>query len=135
MLKNRIHLGERAAHRTVTAHSTAELYNAEGVDWPVSGDETLLAYGYSGRATATPSVWSRPGVRPKPKTAGILAGSIIRTNDGSHLRVTRVGSIAGRGIAANGREVRWEAWEVDEVILGDALDAADAYLPREVTER
>ena len=135
MLKNRIHLGERAAHQTVAAHSAAELYNAEGIDWPVSGDETLLAYGYNGRTTATPSIWSRPGVRPKLKTAGILIGSIILTVDGSHLRVTRVGSIAGFGIAANGREVRWEAWEVEEVLLGDALDAADAYLPREVVER
>lgn len=135
MLKNRVHLGERAAHQTVTAHSATELFNAEGIDWPVSGDETLLAYGYNGRTTATPSIWSRPGVRPKLKTAGILIGSIIRTVDGSHLRVTRVGSIAGFGIAANGREVSWEAWEVEEVLRGDALDAADAYLPREVTER
>lgn len=135
MLKNRVHLGERAAHQTVTAHSATELFKAEGIDWPVSGDETLLAYGYNGRATATPSIWSRPGVRPKLKTAGILIGSIIRTIDGSHLRVTRVGSIAGFGIAANGREVPWDAWEVEEVLRGDALDAADAYLPREVMER
>lgn len=135
MLKNRIHLGERAAHQRVSAHSAAELFEAEGIDWPVSGDETLLAYGYSGRDSATPSIWSRPGVKPRQKTAGILVGSIIRTIDGSHLRVTRVGSIAGYGIAANGREVSWYAWEVDEVLRGDALDSADAYLPKEVTER
>lgn len=135
MLKNRIHLREHPAHVAVTAYAAHQLWRADSIDYPVSGDETLLAYGYMGRRGITPSIWSRPGVKSQQRTAGILVGSIIRTNDGSHLRVTRVGSIAGWGIAANGREVRWEAWEVDEVILGEDLASVDAYLPKEVTER
>lgn len=62
-LLNRAHLGERAAHAWVTAHAATELYNRDGIDWPVSGDESRLAYGYlMARSHRITSIWSRPGV-------------------------------------------------------------------------
>lgn len=68
-LRNRIHLGERAAHDTISAHTADGFYRNSGIDWPVSGDETRLAYGYRmARSYRVTSIWGRPGVLHNPSS-------------------------------------------------------------------
>lgn len=43
----------KTAHETVSAQSADKLFRAEGVDWPVSGDDTSIDWGKRGmRATS-----------------------------------------------------------------------------------
>ena len=67
MLRNRIHLGERAAHDKVSAHTADRFCRDSGIDWPVSGDESRLAYGYRmARSHRITPIWSRAGVLHDP---------------------------------------------------------------------
>lgn len=118
MLKSRAHLAStgRAANISVGVHAANDLFIRDNIDWPVSGDETRLRHGYVGSGKS-PRLWSavaRYGVNEK--RARITVGSVIITNDGSRLTVTRRGSIAGFGTDAAGRERRWEDWEIIDVL-------------------
>lgn len=104
MLKSRVHLAStgRAANIRVGVHGANNVFTHDGIDWPVSGDETRLRHGYAGSGIA-PRLWSaigRYGVNAE--RARITIGSVIVTNDGSRLTVTRRGSIAGFGTDAAG---------------------------------
>ena len=113
-LRNRVHLAERAAHDTVTAHTADTFHRDSGIDWPVSGDETRLAYGYRmARSHRVTSIWERPGVRPMGETYGIIPGCTIELCDGTELTVTRVGTLAGFGTDSHGIET---PWNIDDVL-------------------
>lgn len=86
-------------------------------NYPVSADETLRAHGYLAMRSTMVDLWSMPGVRPKVVTTGIRVGDTIRTGYGTGV-VTRVGTIAG-WFMLNGREERWENWEVDRIFPKD----------------
>ena len=45
-----VYRGEREAHETVTAQAANDLYRSNGIDWPVSGDATRVAWGKRGSA-------------------------------------------------------------------------------------
>lgn len=118
MLKSRAHLTStgHAANRGVGVHAANDVFTHDGIDWPVSGDETRLRHGYAGSGIA-PRLWSavaRYGVNEE--RARITVGSVIVTNDGSRLTVTRRGTVAGFGTDAAGRERRWEDWEIVDVL-------------------
>lgn len=118
MLKSRAHLIStgHAANIHVSIQSANTAFTRDGLEWPVSGDETRLRHGYAGSGK-TPRLWSaieRHGVTAERDR--ITVGSVIVTNDGSRLTVTRRGTIAGFGTDAAGRERRWEMWEVIDVI-------------------
>lgn len=38
----------KPAHETVTATAAHELYTSSGIDWPVSGDDTVIDWGPRG---------------------------------------------------------------------------------------
>ena len=48
--------GEREAHNTVTAQAASDLYRSNGIDWPVSGDATRIAWGKRGSASVAKRV-------------------------------------------------------------------------------
>lgn len=56
MAKMSTRINERNAHATVTIQAATNLFNSDGVDWPVSGDESKLAFGYYGMRQAGKSV-------------------------------------------------------------------------------
>ena len=118
MLKSRaLHTSTgHAANIHASAHSANDVFTRDGIEWPVSGDETRLRHGYAGSGK-TPRLWAsieRYGVNAERDR--ITVGSVIVTNDGSRLTVTRRGTIAGFGTDAAGRERRWEMWGVVDII-------------------
>ena len=43
----------KTAHETVSAHAANNLFKSDGIDWPVSGDDTAIDWGRRGmRATS-----------------------------------------------------------------------------------
>lgn len=56
---------QNTAHEVVTAVDANNLYRADRLDWPVSGDESRRAHGYIGqrRAARRVRIWKAPGVR------------------------------------------------------------------------
>lgn len=107
----RIATGQRSAHETVTASAASDLFDATGTEWPVSGDETVIAHGYIGmRRARSVDLWASQGVKPKHVTQGIAPGQVITTWQGTG-EVTRVGTIAGFYMV-DGRELRWDAAEI-----------------------
>lgn len=115
-----VYRSDRPAHIDVTADSATSLYAANGVDWPVSGDETVRALGYVAVRRATVNLWHLPSVRPKHPTTGIRPGDRI-TAHGVTGTVTRVGTIAG-WMTPDGddHETRWEAWGVSVIMPAGA---------------
>lgn len=53
------------AHDEVSADAAHLLYESQGIDWPVSGDDTVMYYGVvlSRRAARRVSIWSGTGAR------------------------------------------------------------------------
>ena len=111
-------LAGKPAHDTVTAAAASDLFDRSGVDWAVSGDDTIIGYGSIGypRITRAVNVWASPGVAPRIKTTGIRVGDTIRTWEGD-ITVTRVGTIAGFGyLNGSDSETRWDIDSVIEII-------------------
>lgn len=55
---DRILLKERAAHESVSVGAADNLFRRDRIDWPVSGDESLLAHGYVGlRKAGKRTIW------------------------------------------------------------------------------
>ena len=105
---------QRAANQHVTPVDANALFTTDGIDWPVSADETLRAFGYMARKT-TSMLWDSPGIRSQRKTEGIRVGGSIRTYAGIGV-VTRVGTEAG-WYMLDGVETRWTIWEVREILM------------------
>lgn len=53
---------ERSALAAVTVHNTDLTYTLTGIDWPVSGDETLRYEGRHTVRTAITDLWHAPSV-------------------------------------------------------------------------
>ena len=89
--------------------------------FPISGDATARhrAETVDGLIPSV-NVWRGRNVIPSRKTYGIVPGSRIRTWRGI-IEVEAVGSIAGWG-RLNGEEVRWEHFQVLEVLQPEVAD-------------
>lgn len=107
-------LDEHSAHTTVPAARAAQV----GIDWPVSGDETLREVGRAAVRDAHHGsiIWNQRWARPKFATAGIRVGDTITALDswGEYRTgvVTHVGTEGGwasaDGLQGDGMW-RWEA--------------------------
>lgn len=47
---------DRGAHESVSAESANSLFSRDGVDWPVSGDQTLIDWGKRGTRAVSRNV-------------------------------------------------------------------------------
>ena len=56
----------RSAHEKAPASGAAALWSANGAEWPVSGDMSLVEHGTRGMRNAGLPLWSMPGVKAAP---------------------------------------------------------------------